>query len=167
MLASSVAMYSLVVAHRPADRQHPYGHGKVEFLSAWFEASMIIAAAVFIIIKTCDAIYHGAYADSETAGLGILLIFLTILVNGATGGALIIIGHRQDSLTLVADGKHLLSDVITSAGVLIALALVKITGIALIDPNRRTAGGRLHRFCRGQAIAPGRRRHHGQAGYGG
>src|SRR5512133_2161139 len=60
VLASVVALYCLAVAHRPADAEHPYGHGKVEFISAWFEASMIMAAAVFIVVKTIDAIYHRA-----------------------------------------------------------------------------------------------------------
>lgn len=134
VLASSVALYSLIVAHRPADKLHPYGHGKIEFVSAWFEAAMIIAAAVFIVAKTGEAMYYGNYARADTAGIGIVLIALTIIANGAVGATLLFIGRRQNSLVLIADGRHLLTDVVTSAGVLIALGLVKFTGIRIIDP---------------------------------
>jgi cation diffusion facilitator family transporter len=134
VLASGVALYSLVVAHRPADAEHPYGHGKVEFISAWFEASMIMGAAVFIIIKTIDALSHGEIARQESAMAGIILMSAAMVVNGVVGLYLIRTGRRQGSMTLVADGKHLLTDVWTSIGVLIALGLVKWTGWALFDP---------------------------------
>lgn len=134
VLASSVALYSLAVAHRPADKQHPYGHGKVEFISAWFEASMIMMAAVFIVIKTIDAISHGQIASAETAIEGIVLMSAAMIINGIVGGYLIVTGKKQGSMTLIADGKHLLTDVWTSVAVLIALFLVKWTGYRMLDP---------------------------------
>ena len=134
VLASAVAIYALVVAHRPADSEHPYGHGKVEFISAWFEASLIMGAAIFIVIKTADAIYHGAYASAETAATGIVLMSIAMVANAVVGMYLLNVGRREGSMTLIADGKHLLTDVYTTVGVLIALGLVKLTGVALIDP---------------------------------
>lgn len=134
VLAAAVALYSLIVAHRPADLEHPYGHGKVEFISAWFEASLILAAACFIVIKTIDAMIHGAYAGPDMAISGIVLMSAAMVVNGAVGGYLLRVGRKEGSITLIADGKHLLTDVYTTVGVLIALGLVKLTGFAIIDP---------------------------------
>lgn len=134
VLASLVALYSLAIAHQPADEQHPYGHGKVEFISAWFEASMIIGAAVFIAIKTADAMWHGSIASQESAMEGIILMASAMIINGVVGLYLIRVGKKQGSLTLVADGKHLLTDVWTSVAVIAALVLVRLTGYRLIDP---------------------------------
>jgi cation diffusion facilitator family transporter len=134
VLAAAVALYSLIVAHRPADKQHPYGHGKVEFISAWFEASLILIAAVFIVVKTIDAMAHGVYASADTAVSGIILMSGAMVVNGGVGMYLIRVGRREGSMTLIADGKHLITDVYTSVGVLIALGLVRMTGYEIIDP---------------------------------
>lgn len=134
VLAAAVALYCLARAHQPADEQHPYGHGKIEFLSAWFEASMIIMASIFIFAKTMDAIHHDSYAEPDESYVGIILMAAAMMVNGVVGVYLIRLGRRHDSMVLVADGKHLLTDVWTSVAVIGALFLVRITGIRLIDP---------------------------------
>ncbi len=134
VLASAVAFYSLIVAHRPADKEHPYGYGKVEFISAWFEGSLILAAAVFIVARTVDAIYHGYFATPDTAVTGIVLMTVAMVINGIVGTYLLSVGKKEGSLALMADGKHLITDVYTTVGVLGALALVKLTGITIIDP---------------------------------
>ena len=134
VLAAGVALYSLIIAHRPADAEHPYGHGKVEFISAWFEASLILAAACFIVVKTIDAMIHNAYASPDMALSGIVLMSVAMVVNGIVGGYLLRVGKKEGSITLIADGKHLITDVYTTIGVLAALALVKLTGYAIIDP---------------------------------
>lgn len=134
VLASGVAMYSLMVAHRPADEEHPYGHGKVEFLSAWFEGGMILMAAVFIFIRTLDAMMHRAYLHPEGADMGLILVGAAMVVNGGVGMYLLHTGRKQKSMTLEADGKHLMSDAYTSVAVLASLAIVKLTGWRLADP---------------------------------
>ena len=130
--ASAVAMYALVVAHSPADKDHPYGHGKIEFLSAHFEGGMIVLAAIAIAIKGIDGLFKPA--PVQQLGAGIILIAAAIVINGGVGLALIRIGRRQRSMTLEADGYHLLSDAITSAAELTALAVVKLMNWPLADP---------------------------------
>jgi cation diffusion facilitator family transporter len=134
VLGSVVAFYSLVVAHRPADKDHPWGHGKIEFLSAWFEGGLICLAAVFIVIRTLDALWTGQLVKEQALDYGVLLVVLAMVVNGAVGFLLLRTGRKRGSMTLEADGKHLLSDVITSAGVLTALLIVKFTGWRYLDP---------------------------------
>src|SRR4051812_34627019 len=130
--ASSVAMYALVVAHSPADQEHPYGHGKIEFLSANFEGGMILLAAVAMAIKAVDVLFKPA--PVQQLGVGIILIAAAMVINGGVGYALIRVGRRQGSMTLEADGQHLMSDAITSAMALLALALVKLLNWPLADP---------------------------------
>ena len=134
VLGSSVALYALVVAHRPADKDHPWGHGKVEFLSAGFEGGLILLAAVFIVIRTLDALWTGEMLREQALDAGLWLIVLAAVVNGVVGIMLLRTGQKRGSMTLEADGRHLLSDVITSVAVLIALVIVKFTGWTYLDP---------------------------------
>ena len=134
VLASVVALSALHIAHTPADEQHPYGHGKAEFLSAWFEGSMVLLAGVFIIIKTIDAVSHNEIVDPAKADIGLVLVAVAMVINGVVGLYLIRTGRRCGSLTLEADGKHLISDVYSSVGVLVALGLVWLTGLRWLDP---------------------------------
>ena len=122
VVASMVAAYSLFLAHQPPDEQHPYGHGKVEFLSAGFEGGMILLAACVIAFRALEEMFRGPGAHELDWGL--LLIFFAGVVNGIAGLTLQIIGRRRNSMTLTADGKHLLSDAITSVGVLVALLMM-------------------------------------------
>jgi cation diffusion facilitator family transporter len=122
VIASLVATYSLLLAHQPADAQHPYGHGKVEFLSAGFEGGMILLAAAVIAFRAVEEMFHGPGAHQ--LDLGLILIAIAGGVNGAVGLLLLHAGRRRGSIALVADGKHLLTDAITSAAVLAALAVM-------------------------------------------
>jgi cation diffusion facilitator family transporter len=131
--ASGVAFYSLFLAHTPADESHPYGHGKVEFLSAGFEGGMVLLASIAIAVKTIDTLLFHTI-DIQRLGPGLLLIALAMLVNGVLGAYLIVTGRRHHSLTLEADGHHLLSDALTSVAALVALALVKWLGWIYADP---------------------------------
>ena len=127
VLASLFALYSLLLAHRPADAEHPYGHGKIEFMSAGFEGGLIVLAALAIGVKTLDTLlFH--QIRIEQLGVGLILVAAAMLGNGATGVYLIRLGRRYGSMTLEADGKHLLSDAVTSIAALTALAIVKLTG---------------------------------------
>jgi cation diffusion facilitator family transporter len=122
--ASCFALYSVILAHLPADAKHPYGHGKIEFLSAFFEGGMILLAALVIVARTIDAMIHGPAIEKISWGVG--LIILAMIVNGLIGWYLIRSGRKHGSIALVADGKHLLSDAVTSAAVLVALLIVML-----------------------------------------
>jgi cation diffusion facilitator family transporter len=122
VVASIIAAYSLFLAHQPPDEQHPYGHGKVEFLSAGFEGGMILLAACVIAFRAIEEMIRGPGAHKLDWGL--LLVFLAGAVNGVAGLLLLTLGRRRSSMTLIADGKHLLSDAITSVAVLVALLIM-------------------------------------------
>jgi cation diffusion facilitator family transporter len=131
--AAGVALYALALAHSPADHEHPYGHGKIEFLSAGFEGGMILLAAFVIAFKAFDALLF-QHLELHQLGAGLVLMAAAMLVNGALGVYLIALGRKQKSLTLEADGHHLLSDGITSAATLAALAIVRILHWPRADP---------------------------------
>ncbi|HEY7205057.1 MAG TPA: cation diffusion facilitator family transporter [Methylomirabilota bacterium] len=132
VVAAGFAIAALVFAHRPADRNHPYGHGKMEFLSAAFEGGLIAFAAVLIIYEAVLGLIDGVTLRSLDVGLWVVLG--AGLVNLVLGFFLVRTGRRYHSLTLVADGRHVLSDFYTSAGVVVGLLLVMITGITWLDP---------------------------------
>jgi cation diffusion facilitator family transporter len=132
VLASAFAVYALFYAHRPADREHPYGHGKIEFMSAGFEGGMIFVAALVIAYHAVEAALRRS--PVQELGLGLGLMALAMVVNGATGAYLIRSGRKHNSLTLTADGKHLMSDAVTSAAAIVALVLVRLTGWTVVDP---------------------------------
>lgn len=134
VMGATMAFYALVVAHSPADEEHPYGHGKIEFLSAMFEGGMVLLAAVFIFVRTVDAIWHGELVQEQQLDFGLALVAFALVVNGGVGLYLVRTGRRQGSMTLEADGKHLLSDALTSVAVLVALGLVRLTGWIYFDP---------------------------------
>ncbi len=132
VVAAIFALGGLIFAGRPADRNHPYGHGKIEFFSAAFEGGLIAFAAVVIIYEVVLSLLRGV----EVGGLdvGVAIILATALVNLALGLYLVRTGRKYASLTLVADGKHVLSDCYTSAGIVVGLLLVRFTGILWLDP---------------------------------
>lgn len=132
--ASIFAIYSLYLAHRPADAEHPYGHGKVEFISAAVEGGMVLAAAIVAVVKAIDSFIHGADLHIEHLAIGVALLTVALLVNGLVGTILIRIGKRQDSATLIADGKHLASDAWTSFAAIAGVAIVLLTGWRYADP---------------------------------
>jgi cation diffusion facilitator family transporter len=132
VLASSFALYALFYAHRPADPKHPYGHGKIEFVSAGFEGGMILLAALVIAARAVESLIRKP--PLEQLLLGVALMALAMLVNGALGLYLIRAGRKNNSIALQADGKHLFSDAVTSAAALVALAAVRFTDIRQLDP---------------------------------
>lgn len=132
VVASGFAAYSLFLAHQPADAEHPYGHGKVEFLSAGFEGGMILLAAIVILFEAIHQCIRGPAVEQVDAGL--LLIIAAGIVNALTGFYLIFSGRRNRSVTLVADGHHLLSDAVTSGAVIAGLFVYRLTGWKYADP---------------------------------
>jgi len=133
VLASLIALWALALAHTPADENHPYGHGKVEFMSAGLEGAMILLASVFIFVRTIDVLLFQELVPARI-DIGLLLIFVAMLINGAMGWMLIRTGRKQRSMTLEADGLHLLSDAVTSVAVIVGLLLVRLTGWVVLDP---------------------------------
>ncbi len=132
--AAAFALYSIVLAHRPADANHPYGHGKVEFLSGGFEGGMILLAAVVSAVNAADHLLRARPLPEARLDAGLLLLAAALVVNGATGWYLVRVGRRRGSLALVADGHHLLSDAVTSVAAVGALIVVRFTGWRYADP---------------------------------
>lgn len=126
------ALVAIKVAQRPADQGHPYGHHKAEFLSAVLEGVLIIVAALLILREAWHAFQNPRLI--EDAGLGMAINAGAGALNAVWCWVLIRQGRRLRSPALVADGKHLLSDVISSGGVLIGVGLAVATGWAVLDP---------------------------------
>lgn len=131
VVASTLALGSIVLAARPPDRTHPYGHGKIEYFSAGFEGALIVLAAAGIFKSGLSHIWHPQ--DLPQLDSGLLLVLFAALVNLALGFTLVSVGKRTESFALIADGKHVLTDVYTSAGVLLGLFLVRETGRYWLD----------------------------------
>ena len=131
LVAAIIALVALTVAAKPADSSHHYGHAKAEYFSAGIEGLMIFVAAAVIIVSAVNRLLHPE--PLESLGIGLLISLAATVVNGAVGMLLIRVGRRERSATLVADGKHLMTDVWTSAGVLVGVGLVAITGWLPLD----------------------------------
>lgn len=131
VVASMFAAVSILVAAKPPDEEHPYGHGKIEYFSAGFEGALIIIAAIGIFKTGIDHLFNPSNLPHLEKGL--VLLTGTGIINLILGILLVKIGRRTVSLTLVADGKHILTDVLTSAGVVIGLGLVFLTGWFWLD----------------------------------
>lgn len=131
IVAGTFALYSLSLALKPKDEDHPYGHGKIEFLSAGFEGALILIAGLVILFKSIWDIFHA----HEVSGLdlGIAITIFSGVVNYIMGLFLVRKGKEISSITLEASGKHLKSDAYSSVGLVIGLGLVVFTGIDLID----------------------------------
>jgi cation diffusion facilitator family transporter len=126
VVASAFAIWSIVLSSKPPDRGHPYGHGKIEYFSAGFEGALIIFAALGIVREALPQILHPRELPNLQSGLWILLG--ASLVNLFLGIGLTRVGKKTRSLVLTADGRHILTDVYTSVGVLAGLLLVHYTG---------------------------------------
>jgi cation diffusion facilitator family transporter len=129
--AGSFALYSLVLAAKPRDRDHPYGHGKVEFISASLEGSLVALAGLLIIFESVSALVHGV--QIHALGQGTLLIAATGVANGLLGLLLRRRGRRTHSLTMEAGGTHLLSDAWSTAAVVLGLVVIQATGLVWLD----------------------------------
>ncbi len=131
VIASFVGWYSLYISAKPSDENHPYGHGKAEFLSAAVEGILIIVAAIFIIYK---AVYHLIYpAALRKLDYGIIIVAFSALINFIMGYVAVKIGRQNNSLALQASGHHLQSDTYSTVGIIAGLLLIYFTGIHQID----------------------------------
>jgi len=149
VVASVFAFGSIILAAKPPDRSHPYGHGKIEFFSAGFEGALIVLAAIGIVKTALPQILHPN--DLPNLGSGLPILLGASAVNLILGIGLVRVGRRTRSLVLVADGQHIMTDVYTTAGVLAGLFLVSQTGwywldggiACLVAVNILVTGGRL------------------------
>jgi cation diffusion facilitator family transporter len=131
VVAAGFALTSIVIAAKSPDPAHPYGHGKVEYFSAGFEGALIILAALGIFYTAWPRLFHPHAIPKLEKGM--LIILGTALVNLGLGAVLVIIGRRTESIVLVADGKHVLTDVYTTVGVVVGLVGVFFTGWTWLD----------------------------------
>lgn len=129
--AGGFALYSLFLAAKPRDREHPYGHGKVEFISAFLEGSLVAVAGLLIIYRAVVALFLGL--EVEELGWGTALIVFAGGMNGVLGMLLRTRGKRTHSLTMEASGTHLLFDAWTSAAAVAGLVAIQLTGIHALD----------------------------------
>ena len=132
LVAAIVALIALRVAAKPADKNHHYGHTKAEYFSAIVEGVMIFVAAAAILIMAVQRLFEPQ--PLERVGIGLLITVIASLINGAVALVLLRAGRRHNSITLRADGHHLMTDVITSGGVLVGVGLVVWTGWLWLDP---------------------------------
>lgn len=149
-LAAAVFLaVALHVAARPADESHHYGHDKAEYFSTGAEGLMIVVAAGLIVWQAIDRLVHPR--DLQQVGLGLTISMVAAALNLTVAVVLLRAGRQHRSLALVADGEHLLTDVWTSVGVVVGVALVAFTGWGALDPlvaiavgaNILVTGGRL------------------------
>ena len=131
LVAAVLALVALTVAARPADDTHHYGHGKAEYFSAGAEGVMIFVAAILIIVSAVQRLIHPQ--PLEELGIGLAITLVATAINGVVGLMVLRAGRAHRSITLVADGKHLLTDVWTSAGGIVGVGLVAITGWVPLD----------------------------------
>jgi cation diffusion facilitator family transporter len=129
--AGFIGLYSLYVAAKPRDKDHPYGHGKAEFLSAAIEGTLVVSAGAIIIYKAVKQIIYPV--ELERIDFGIILIAATAIINYAMGFIAARIGKKNNSLALIASGRHLQSDSYSTFGIIIGLALIYFTGAKWID----------------------------------
>jgi cation diffusion facilitator family transporter len=132
LAAAFVALIVIRWAGQPADEDHAYGHDKADYLSAGAEGTMIIVAAIVIGVSAVERLINPVALDS--VGIGLAVTGVATVINLFVARLLIKVGRAETSLTLQADGRHLMTDVFTSVGVILGVALVAITGIERLDP---------------------------------
>ncbi|MCZ2460955.1 MAG: cation diffusion facilitator family transporter [Chitinophagales bacterium] len=131
VVSGFIGLYSLRIAARPRDKDHPYGHGKVEFISAAIEGTLIGSAGVIILYKAIQELIHPV--ELRQVDIGIVLIAVTAVVNFIMGYYCLSYGKKNSSLALIASGKHLQSDTWSTAGIIIGLIFLYISGYRWID----------------------------------
>lgn len=132
-LASVLTFFAVTRSAEPADKEHPFGHGKYEDMSGFIEGGLIIFAGCFIVFESTKKIIFGYTLQIESM-LGIYVMALAVVANFVVSRYLFYVAKKSDSVSLLADAEHLSTDIFSSLGVLIGLVLIKFTGIAALDP---------------------------------
>ncbi len=132
LFATGFAGFSLWYAVRPPDPGHPYGHGKIAYFSAGFEGGLILIAALSILYSAVLDLIRGP--ELRQLNVGLWIIAGLTAVNLALGLSLVYVGRKHNSLVLVSNGQHVLTDMWTSLGVVVGVGLVEVTGFVWLDP---------------------------------
>lgn len=131
VVAGTLGLYSLVVSARPRDEDHPYGHGKVEFISAAVEGTLIVIAGVLILYESMDALIHPR--ELHKIDYGLILIASTAVINYIIGIWCVRIGRNHNSYALIASGKHLQTDTYSTLGIIAGLIAIYFFKIIWLD----------------------------------
>ncbi len=132
-LASVLTFFAVTRSAEPADKEHPFGHGKYEDMSGFIEGGLIIFAGLYIIYEAFSKLVSGYTMEAESM-LGIYVMAFAVIANFLVSRYLFYVAKKSDSVSLRADAEHLQTDIFSSLGVLIGLILIKITGLAILDP---------------------------------
>ena len=132
LLAAMMALSMLIIAARPADESHTYGHGKAEYFSSNVEGLLILVAAAGIAVTAIERIFNPR--PIEQVGIGLTISVIASVINFVVARILLKAGKEYGSITLEADSHHLMTDVWTSAGVLFGVGAVVLTGWTILDP---------------------------------
>lgn len=133
LLASALTLFSVNKSSKPADKDHPYGHGKYEDMAGFIEGLLIIFAAFFIVYKSVQKIIFGIHCDTE-AFMGIIVMLAAVIMNAIVSFLLFKVAKESNSVSLYADGEHLRTDIYSSLGVMLGLILIHVTGHTILDP---------------------------------
>jgi cation diffusion facilitator family transporter len=131
LVAAVIALVMLTIAEKPADEEHAFGHNKAEYFSSAIEGGLIMLAAFSIIWSAIPRVTHPL--PLENIGIGLLVAVGASVINFVVALILLKNGRKNHSITLEADGRHLMTDVVTSAGVLTGIGLVHLTGWLVLD----------------------------------
>ena len=131
VLAGLIGVYSLYISAKPKDRDHPYGHGKAEFISAAVEGTLITVAGFVIIYEAINNLLHPH--NIQRLDYGIILVAATAIVNYIAGAICVKVGKKNNSLALISSGKHLQTDTYSTIGIIAGLLLLYFTKLSWID----------------------------------
>lgn len=131
MVAGFIGLYALYVAAKPKDNDHPYGHGKAEFISAGVEGALIVVAGLVIIYQTVETFFIPSHVQRLDTGLW--LVGATAVINYVVGLICIKMGKKNNSLALISSGKHLQVDTYSTAAIIVGLLLMLLTNILWLD----------------------------------
>ena len=132
-LASILTFFAISRSSEPADKEHPFGHGKYEDMSGFIEGLLIVLASVYIVYEASKKLIFGYHAEIESE-LCIFAMTFAVLANIIVSKCLFFVAKKSNSVSLYADAEHLRTDVFSSLGVLLGLITIKITGLTILDP---------------------------------
>ena len=132
-LASILTFFAISRSSEPADKEHPFGHGKYEDMSGFIEGLLIVLASVYIVYEASKKLIFGYHAEIESE-LCIFAMTFALLANIIVSKCLVFVAKKSNSVLLYADAEHLRTDVFSSLGVLLGLITIKITGLTILDP---------------------------------
>ncbi|HUU64985.1 MAG TPA: cation diffusion facilitator family transporter [Dehalococcoidales bacterium] len=132
LLAIAITFFAVIIAIKPADEKHPFGHGKVENIAAIAQAMLIFTAGGLIIYSAVRRIITGATIELTEAGMGVMLV--SIIASIFLSRHLLRVSRATDSIALEASARNIAADVYSAAGVLVGLVVIRFTGLSIIDP---------------------------------